>query len=143
MIITTTPTIQGREIDSYLGLVNGEAVVGVNIFRDLFANIRDIVGGRAGGYQNALADARREATKDLTEVARALGADAIVGVDVDYESVGQSGGMLMVSINGTAVRQYRLGSDAQGVNGFSVLFIGRQQVQKFLRMKMERETSQK
>jgi len=104
MIITTTPTIEGRKIESYLGLVNGEAVVGVNIFRDLFAGIRDIVGGRAGGYQNALAEARREATNDIIAEAQELGADAIVGIDVDYESVGQSGGMLMVSINGTAVK---------------------------------------
>ena len=104
MIHTTTPTIEGREIKTYLGIVNGEAVVGVNIFRDLFAGIRDIVGGRAGGYQKALADARQAATADLEQEAQALGADAIVGIDVDYESVGQSGGMLMVSINGTAVK---------------------------------------
>ena len=104
MIVTTTPTIEGRKIKEYLGLVNGEAVVGVNIFRDMFAGIRDIVGGRAGGYQNALAEARGEATNDIIEAARELGADAIVGIDVDYESVGQSGGMLMVSINGTAVK---------------------------------------
>ena len=104
MIITTTPTIEGRKIESYIGLVNGEAVVGVNIFRDLFAGIRDIVGGRAGGYQKALAEARQEATNDIIAEARELGADAIVGIDVDYESVGQSGGMLMVSINGTAVK---------------------------------------
>ncbi len=104
MIVTTSDSIEGREVDDYLGLVAGEAVLGANIFRDFFANIRDIVGGRSGSYQKVLRDGRNLALEDMIEEARGLGADAIIGVDLDYESVGQSGGMLMVSINGTAVR---------------------------------------
>lgn len=104
MIVTSTDTVEGRRIVQYLGMVAGEAILGVNMFRDLFSGIRDIVGGRAGGYQNALRDAREAAFADLTESARALGADAIVGVDIDYEVLGKENGMLMVSINGTAVR---------------------------------------
>ncbi|KAA0683989.1 MULTISPECIES: heavy metal-binding domain-containing protein [Alphaproteobacteria] len=104
MIVTSTDTVEGRRITQYLGMVAGEAILGVNMFRDLFSGIRDIVGGRAGGYQNALRDAREAAFADLQESARALGADAIVGVDIDYEVLGKENGMLMVSINGTAVR---------------------------------------
>ncbi len=104
MIVTTSDNIEGREVGDYLGIVAGEAVLGANIFRDFFANIRDIVGGRSGSYQKVLRDGRNLALEDMIEEARSLGADAIVGVDLDYESVGQSGGMLMVSINGTAVR---------------------------------------
>lgn len=104
MIVTSTDTVEGRRITQYLGMVAGEAILGVNMFRDLFSGIRDIVGGRAGGYQNALRDAREAAFADLQEAARALGADAIVGVDIDYEVLGKENGMLMVSINGTAVR---------------------------------------
>lgn len=102
MIITTTNGIEGRPVTQYLGLVSGDAVVGANIFRDLFARVRDIVGGRAGGYEKALAGAKKAALEDLTEQAAALGADAVIGVDLDYESVGDS--MLMVSANGTAVK---------------------------------------
>ncbi|NUB13351.1 heavy metal-binding domain-containing protein [Azospirillum brasilense] len=104
MIVTSTDTVEGRPVTQYLGMVAGEAILGVNMFRDLFSGIRDIVGGRAGGYQNALRDAREAAFADLQESARALGADAIVGVDIDYEVLGKENGMLMVSINGTAVR---------------------------------------
>jgi uncharacterized protein YbjQ (UPF0145 family) len=104
MLITTTDGVEGRRIAAYLGIVTGETVLGVNIFRDLFSGLRDIVGGRAGGYQNALRDARESAIADMEEAARALGADAIVAVDVDYEVLGEKNGMLMVSVNGTAVR---------------------------------------
>jgi uncharacterized protein YbjQ (UPF0145 family) len=104
MIISTTPTLEGRPIRDYLGIVTGEVIVGANIFKDLFANIRDIVGGRSGAYEGALRDARNEAFAELRDEARRLGADAIVGVDIDYEVVGQNGSMLMVSVSGTAVK---------------------------------------
>jgi len=102
MLIVTTHTIEGRRITAYLGLVSGDAIVGANIFRDLFARIRDVVGGRAGGYEKALRSAKEAAVEDMRQAAEALGANAIVGVDLDYETVGTS--MLMVSANGTAVR---------------------------------------
>lgn len=104
IIISTTPTLEGRPIRDYLGIVIGEVIVGANIFKDLFANIRDIVGGRSGAYEGALRDARTQAFEELRDEARRLGADAVVGVDIDYEVVGQSGSMLMVSVSGTAVR---------------------------------------
>lgn len=104
MIVTSTDSIEGRPVVQYLGMVAGEAIMGVNIFRDLFSSIRDIVGGRAGGYQAALREARDAAFADMTAAAQAIGADAIVGVDVDYEVLGKENGMLMVSVNGTAVR---------------------------------------
>jgi uncharacterized protein YbjQ (UPF0145 family) len=104
MIISTTPTLEGRPIRDYLGIVTGEVIVGANIFKDLFAGIRDIVGGRAGAYEGALRDARRQAYDELAYEAERMGADAVVGVDLDYEVVGTNGSMLMVSISGTAVR---------------------------------------
>jgi uncharacterized protein YbjQ (UPF0145 family) len=104
MIITTTPGIDGKRIIEYLGPVAGEAVLGANIVRDWFASIRDVIGGRAGGYQNVLRDGREHAIEDMVEEAKELGADAIVGVDIDYESLGETNSMLMVSCNGTAVR---------------------------------------
>ena len=104
MIVTTTTVIEGRPVREYLGIVVGEVIIGANIFRDLFAGIRDIVGGRAGAYENAMRDARSEAIAELEAEARKLGADAVVGVDLDYEVVGQSGSMLMVSVSGTAVK---------------------------------------
>jgi uncharacterized protein YbjQ (UPF0145 family) len=104
MITTTTDQIEGRRVVEYLGVVAGEAIIGVNVFRDFFSGIRDIVGGRAGGYQNALRDAREHAFADLRQSAERLGADAVVAVDLDYEVLGKENGMLMVSINGTAVR---------------------------------------
>lgn len=104
MIISTTPTLEGRPVRQYLGIVTGEVIVGANIFKDLFAGIRDIVGGRAGAYEGALRDARRQAYEELGYEAERMGADAVVGVDLDYEVVGQGGSMLMVSISGTAVK---------------------------------------
>ena len=104
MIITTTDGVDGRQNSEYLGVVTGECIIGANVFRDFFANITDIIGGRSGAYQNALADARNHALEDMEEAARKLGADAIVGVDLDYEVLGSQNGMLMVSANGTAVK---------------------------------------
>ena len=103
MIVSTTPTIEGHRVKEYLGIVSGEAVLGVNIFKDLFANIRDLVGGRAGAYEKELKNARGMAMDEMVAEAVGLGANAVVGVDLDYEVVGQSGSMLMVSVNGTAV----------------------------------------
>lgn len=104
IIVSTTPTLEGHPIREYLGVVTGEVIVGANIFKDLFANIRDIVGGRAGAYESTLRDARREAFTELRSEAERLGANAVVGIDIDYEVVGQGGSMLMVSVSGTAVR---------------------------------------
>lgn len=104
IVVTTTPTIEGRRIVSYHGLVSGQAILGANVFRDLFASIRDIVGGRAGAYETVLRDARNTAVNELMEEARRLGANAVVGVDLDYETVGQNGSMLMVTATGTAVK---------------------------------------
>ncbi|KEO59320.1 heavy metal-binding domain-containing protein [Thioclava indica] len=101
MIVTTTPTVEGRPITSYHGIVVGEAIMGANIVRDLFAQVTDIVGGRSGAYESKLQDARETALRELEERALKLGANAVVGVDLDYEVVGQS--MLMVSASGTAV----------------------------------------
>ena len=103
MTLTTTPAIDGKTISSYLGIVTGEAIVGANIFRDLFANIRDIVGGRSAAYEQELARARTIALDELRMAAQQLGADAVVGVDLDYEVLGANNGMLMVSVSGTAV----------------------------------------
>ena len=103
MLISTTSTLDGKPITSYLGLVSGEAILGANIFRDIFAGIRDIVGGRSHAYEQELRKAKTIAVQEMVEQAQALGANAIVGVDLDYENVGQSGGMLMVSASGTAV----------------------------------------
>lgn len=104
MIITTTPNIEGRKITAYLGIVTGEAIVGANIFRDLLAGIRDIIGGRSGTYENVLRYAREKALEDLKAAAMELGASAVVGVNIDYEVLGEKNGMLMVSISGTAVQ---------------------------------------
>ena len=103
MIITTTPSIEGKTITRYCGIVTGEAILGANLFRDLFASVRDIVGGRSASYEKELHKARELALAELEEEAARVGADAVVGVDIDYEVVGQSGSMLMVSISGTAV----------------------------------------
>ncbi|WP_291298420.1 heavy metal-binding domain-containing protein [Elioraea sp.] len=103
MIFTTTNSVAGREITGYLGIVFGDAIVGVNVFRDLFASIRDIVGGRSAAYEKELAAARQAALESLLEEARLLGADAVVGVDIDYATVGQNGSMMMVTTTGTAV----------------------------------------
>ncbi|MDH3739743.1 MAG: heavy metal-binding domain-containing protein [Alphaproteobacteria bacterium] len=104
MIITTTTNIEGRKIAEYLGVCTGEAVVGANIFRDLFASVRDVVGGRSGSYEKVLANARQMALEQLEEEAAELGGDAVVGVDLDYEVLGDKGSMLMVVASGTAVR---------------------------------------
>ena len=101
MLITTTPTIEGKTITQYHGIVSGDAVLGANIFRDFFAGIRDIVGGRSAAYEKVLADAKQTAIDEMIEKAKGLGANAVVGIDVDYESIG--GSMLMVSATGTAV----------------------------------------
>ena len=103
MLMTTTPSIEGQTIQKYLGVVVGEAILGANVFKDMFASIRDIVGGRSAAYERELAKAREIAFKELAERAEALGANAVVGIDLDYEVVGQGGGMLMVSVSGTAV----------------------------------------
>jgi uncharacterized protein YbjQ (UPF0145 family) len=104
IILSTTPTLEGRPARDYLGIVTGEVIVGANIIKDLFAGIRDIVGGRSGAYEGALRDARNEALAELAAEAQALGADAVVGIDLDYEVVGANGSMLMVSASGTAIR---------------------------------------
>jgi uncharacterized protein YbjQ (UPF0145 family) len=104
MLISTTTTIEGRPVRDYKGVVTGEVIVGANIFKDLFAGIRDIVGGRSGAYESSLRDARKTALDEMAEEARALGADAVIGVDLDYEVIGQGGSMLMVSASGTAVK---------------------------------------
>lgn len=103
MIVTTTPTIQGREIAGYLGIVTGEVIVGANLFRDIFASITDLVGGRSGKYEEVLSRARRDAIAEMKDEAMKLGGNAVVGVDLDYEVLGQNGSMLMVSCSGTAV----------------------------------------
>ena len=103
MILTTTPNIEHQRITRYLGIVTGEAIIGANIFRDFFAKVRDIVGGRAGAYENSLADARQIAMQEMQDAALKRGANAVVGIDLDYEVLGQANGMLMVAVSGTAV----------------------------------------
>jgi len=103
MILSTTPTLEGKSINQYLGVITGEAILGANIFKDLFAGIRDIVGGRSGSYERELARAREVAMEELRQEAARLGANAVVGIDLDYEVLGQHNGMLMVSVSGTAV----------------------------------------
>ena len=105
MLILTTPTIGGKKIVKYLGLVSGEAILGANIFKDLFAGIRDIVGGRSAAYEKELRSAKQIAIEEMVEETKALGGNAVVGVDLDYETIGigQTGNMLMVSASGTAV----------------------------------------
>lgn len=103
MLVTTTPTIEGRRVREYLGVVTGEAILGANVFKDFFASIRDIVGGRSGAYEKELRKAREIAFEEITAAAQQLGANAIVGIDIDYETVGGQGSMLMVTVSGTAV----------------------------------------
>ena len=103
MIVTTTPSIEGRRIVRYVGIASGEAIVGANIVRDLFASVRDVVGGRAGAYENVLANARETALIEMRENAERMGANAVVGIDLDYETLGANGSMLMVCASGTAV----------------------------------------
>ncbi len=104
MIVTTTPSVEGRRIVEYRGIVTGEAILGANIFRDLFAGIRDIVGGRSGAYEASLREARETALKEMEAEAARQGGDAVIGVDLDYEVLGKENGMLMVSASGTAVK---------------------------------------
>ena len=102
MLVSTTPTIEGKRITRYCGVIAGEAILGANIVKDLFAGIRDLVGGRSGTYERELQKAREIALQELQERAQELGANAVVGVDIDYEVLGSSGSMLMVSASGTA-----------------------------------------
>jgi len=103
MILSTTNNIEGTPVKNYLGIVTGETIIGANIVKDVFASIRDIVGGRSGSYEKVLREAKDTALKEMTENAKRLNADAILGVDLDYETVGNRGGMLMVTASGTAV----------------------------------------
>lgn len=103
MIFTTTPSLEGKRITKYLGVVTGEAIIGANIIRDLFASVRDVVGGRSESYEISLAEARTEAFRELEEEARHVGGNAVIGIDIDYEVVGQGGSMMMVAVSGTAV----------------------------------------
>ena len=104
MIVTTTNNVEGKRITRYLGIITGEAILGANIFRDMFAAVTDIVGGRSSSYERELGKAREIALDELEDWAEELGANAVIGVDVDYESFGKSNGMMMVSATGTAVR---------------------------------------
>ena len=103
MLLTTTPSVDGQKIQRYLGVVTGEAILGANLLKDLFAGIRDLVGGRSSTYERELQKARDIAMQELTDRAAELGANAVVGIDIDYEVLGQANGMLMVAVSGTAV----------------------------------------
>ncbi len=103
MIITTTPTVEGKPVRAHRGLVIGEAIIGANIVRDFFAGVRDIVGGRSEAYEKSIQEARQIAIREMADDADRLGANAVVGVDIDYEVVGQGGSMMLVSVSGTAV----------------------------------------
>ena len=103
MLITTTPNIEGKRIARYYGIVSGETIVGANIFRDFFASIRDVIGGRSNSYEEVLRKAKNSAIREMEDQAMRLGANAVIGVDLDYETVGQNGSMLMVTASGTAV----------------------------------------
>lgn len=104
MILTTTNTIETHQIKEYLGIVTGETIIGANIFKDFFAGIRNVVGGRSGSYEGVLREAKDTAIKEMQEQAQRLGANAVIGIDLDYETVGSNGGMLMVTASGTAVK---------------------------------------
>ena len=103
MLMTTTSAVEGKPVSRYLGIVTGEAIIGANVFRDLFASVRDIVGGRSATYERGLAEARETAMREMQDKANQLGANAVIGIDLDYEVLGQNNGMLMVSVSGTAV----------------------------------------
>lgn len=103
MLVATTPTIEGRRVVAYHGMVTGEVILGANLFKDFFAGIRDVVGGRAGSYEIELRKAREMAIEEMIAGAAARGANAIIGVDIDYETLGSRGGMMMVTVSGTAV----------------------------------------
>ncbi len=104
MLLTTTDSVQGREITEYLGVVTGQAIYGANVFRDFLAGVRDVVGGRSGAYESVLRDGASEAMGDMLANAGEMGANAIVGISIDYESIGKEGTMLLVAITGTAVK---------------------------------------
>lgn len=104
MLVTTTSTLDGRTVAEYLGLCSGEAICGANVFRDLFASVRDIVGGRSGAYEAVLREGKELAIADMCAQAREVGANAVIGVSLDYEVLGEKAGMLMVAVSGTAVR---------------------------------------
>ena len=106
-LATVTPDGKAARVETYLGVVNGEAIIGANIFRDMFSSIRDVVGGRAGGYERALSGARDAALDEMMAAARELGANGVIGVDFDYEVLGAENGMMMVSVSGTAVKMAR------------------------------------
>ncbi|MCY4146435.1 MAG: heavy metal-binding domain-containing protein [Chloroflexi bacterium] len=112
MITTTTPSVEGSPVSEYLGIVSGEAILGANMFKDLFAGIRDIVGGRSGAYEEELRRAKEIALQEMQHNAQMLGANAILSVDLDYETVGSQGSMLMVTASGTAVRLEKRKVDA-------------------------------
>ena len=103
MLMTTTSVVEGRPVSKYLGVVTGEAIIGANVFRDMFAAFRDVVGGRSATYERGLAEARDIAMSEMQAKAEQLGANAVVGIDLDYEVLGQNNGMLMVAVSGTAV----------------------------------------
>ena len=103
MLLSTTSVLEGQPVSRYLGVVTGEAIIGANIFRDMFATVRGVVGGRSATYEKGLAEAREVAMREMQERAQALGANAVIGIDLDYEVLGQNNGMLMVSVSGTAV----------------------------------------
>jgi uncharacterized protein YbjQ (UPF0145 family) len=103
MLMTTTSVVEGRPVSKYLGVVTGEAIIGANVFRDMFAAVRDVVGGRSATYERGLAEARNVAMSEMQAKAEQLGASAVVGIDLDYEVLGQNNGMLMVAVSGTAV----------------------------------------
>ena len=103
MLVTTTHNVEGKRIVAYKGVIAGEAIMGANVFRDFFAAIRDVVGGRAGAYEKVLRDARENAIGELTDRAAELGCNAVIGVDIDYETLGAKGGMLLVTASGPAV----------------------------------------
>ncbi|PWJ55600.1 uncharacterized protein YbjQ (UPF0145 family) [Dyadobacter jejuensis] len=103
MLVTTTPNIEGQKIIQYIGLVNGEAIIGANFVKDILAGIRDVVGGRSGAYEQSLREAKSIAIREMMDQASRLGANAVVGVDLDFQTIGSNGSMLMVSANGTAV----------------------------------------
>ena len=104
MLLTTTNNIEGKTITNYHGMVTGEAIIGANLFKDFFASITDIVGGRSGAYEKSLKDAKNIAVQEMMETARSMGANAVIAIDLDYETVGKDSGMLMVSASGTAVK---------------------------------------
>ena len=104
MIVTTTNTVDSKTVQQYCGIVSGETIIGANVFKDFFASIRDVIGGRSGSYEKVLREAKDTALREMQQKAQQLGADAVIGVDLDYETVGKGGGMLMVVASGTAVK---------------------------------------